>query len=102
MANIAKFERESQMYSLVEQWQNSSVSKKEICRKNNMNIYTFNYWLEKYRKKNKPSEFIEVKTLPEQTNTASSLTVKFTFAGDVSAEVPSEIAVKFMHQLIRI
>ncbi len=65
MANIARLERQTQMYSLVEQWQNSPDSKKEICRKNNLNIYTFNYWLKKYRLKNNPSDFIELKPDPQ-------------------------------------
>ena len=98
MANIAKKERENQMYSLVEKWQNLSSSKKEFCLENNVNIGTFNYWLKKH-KNNKSVEFIEIKTESNNSDFNSKATVRFKFAGNVSAEVPVELAIKFMHQL---
>ena len=98
MANIAKQDRQSKMYSLVEKWQNSSSSKIEICRKNNVNIGTFNYWIKKYKKKNF-SKFIELKPQNINSKTEANTIVKFKFAGNVSAEVPVELALKFMHQL---
>jgi len=86
------------MYSLVEKWNNSSSSKKEICLENNVNIGTFNYWLNKYRK-NKSSEFIELKPESNYSDLESNTVVRFEFSGNISAEVPAELAMKFMHQL---
>ena len=99
MANMAKKERQKQMYLLVEKWQKSSSSKKEICLENNVNVGTFNYWLKKYRK-DKSLEFIEIK--PESNNSDFKFLntiVKFNLAGNITAEVPAELAMKFMHEL---
>ena len=99
MANIAKEERKKQMYSLVEKWQNSSSLKKEFCLENNVNLGTFNYWLNKYRK-NKSSEFIEINPDSNYSDLESNTVVRFKFSGNISAEVPAELAIRFMHQLI--
>ena len=100
MSNIAKQAKQSQMYSLVEKWQNSSSSKTKFCLENNLNIGIFNYWLKKYT--NKSKGFIEIKIEPEKEEFRPILSVKFEFGGNISAEVPAELALKFMHQLISV
>ena len=99
MANIAKQDKQTQMYSLVEKWQNSSSSKKEICLEHKVKVCTFNYWLKKYLK-NKSSEFIELKPESNYSDLESNTVVRFKFSGNISAEVPAELAIRFMHQLI--
>ena len=99
MANIAKQERQTKMYSLVEAWQNSSSSKKEFCLENNITVGIFSYWLKKY-KNTQSLEFVEIKA--ESTQQDSNTIVKFNFSGNICAEVPAELALKFMHQLISV
>ena len=99
MANIAKQDRQTKMYSLVEKWQNTSSSKKEFCLENNVNIGIFSYWLKKY-KNIKPLEFLEIKAESNEQDSNPNVSVKFNFAGNISAEVPAELAIKFMQQLI--
>ncbi len=98
MANITKSERKTQMFSIVEQWQNGSATKKDVCKKHNVNICTFNYWLKKYRSSSVSSDFIELK--PKAQTLIKERIIKFNFSGKVLAEVPADIAINFMHQLI--
>ena len=86
MANIAKEEREIQMYSLVEKWQNLSSSKKEFCLENNVNIGTFNYWLKKH-KNNKSVEFIEPIEAPEVEEIENSVEINQEISTEVEFEV---------------
>jgi len=85
----------SQRYALVELWLNSEEQRSDFCRKHDINVNTFNYWLGKYRKVN---SFIELKT-PEPSVCKSESLIQFSFSGGVSAEVPAELALQFMHQL---
>ncbi len=98
MANITNSERKTQMFLIVEEWQSSSATKKDVCSKYNLNISCFYYWLKKYRASSVFSNFIELKPKIEIPNREA--TIKFTFSGEVSADVPREIAINFMHQLI--
>ena len=98
MANITNFERKAQMFLIVEEWQNSSATKKEVCKTHNINICVFDYWLKKYRALSSSSDFIELK--PKIKTFAKEQTIKFNFSGEVSADVPVELAINFMHQLI--
>ncbi len=98
MANITNSERKTQMFLIVEEWQSSSATKKDVCSKYNLNISCFYYWLKKYRISTAPSDFIELK--PKIPTLSKSQTIKLTFSGKVSADVPSDIAINFMYQLI--
>ena len=102
MSNISTPNRVSQMYSLVEKWQNSSLRKKEFARRNNITVSALNYWSMKYANKNRTLEFTEIQTRAAIPELKADETIKFTFSGNVSAEVSSETALKFMHQLARI
>lgn len=101
MGKINKKERQSEMFSLVEQWHNSKETKKSFSTKHNINIYTFDYWVQKYLLSNNKSDFIELKPTSSIPSKANIQTVKFSFSGDVEAEVPVEFALDFMQQLVR-
>ena len=98
MANIANLERKEQMFSLVEQWHNSSQSQKFFCKEHNINVHTFNYWVKKYRLSSSFADFIELK--PKIKSQKNEQIIKFHFSGEISAEVPAELAIDFMNQLI--
>lgn len=42
--------KKEQMYALVEQWQKSQATKTDFCKAHQINIHTFTYWLQKYKK----------------------------------------------------
>ena len=59
-----------QMYPLVAQWQGSGQSKRQFCADHGLNLHTFNYWLDKYRRSHRPttdSNFLAVSVAPSAT-----------------------------------
>ena len=98
MANITNLDLQKQMFCIIEQWENGSENKKEVCNEHNLSICKFDYWLKKYRNSSVPTNFIEIK--PSQRKLPNEQIIKFYFSGEISAEVPAEIAINFMNQLI--
>ncbi len=92
---MARKKNSEQWISLVERWLGSEMRKSDFCKEQSVNIHTFNYWVKKYRQN---SSFVEVK--PEKTEFCNpEQFVRFSFLGGVSAEVPAELALEFMHQI---
>lgn len=98
MANITNFKLQKEMFGIVEQWEQGSESKKSFCIANNLTICKLDYWLKKYRSTKTPTDFVEIK--PNRKPVKKEQIVKFHFSGGVLAEVPSELAINFMNQLI--
>jgi hypothetical protein len=55
-------EQQSQMYSLVEEWKQSGLTKAEFTAQKSLSYHQFNYWLKKYNK-----EFSSEAAKPEVT-----------------------------------
>lgn len=56
-----KKERQKQMQSLVEQWQQSDYNQREFARMHQVNYYTFRYWIAKLQKTTEtPEGFVEL------------------------------------------
>lgn len=94
-----KFLREKQMFELVEQWQSGDQSKKEFCNHNLININTFQYWLQKYRKKTKQAGFIPVKLTNPSYGTLQQ-EIKLKFPNGVIAEMPTNTDINIIRHLI--
>jgi hypothetical protein len=50
----------AQMSALITAWRSSGVSKKDFCISSNLNLHTFNYWLDKERVTSVSGAFIEL------------------------------------------
>ena len=44
------------MFTLVEQWKQSGITRKEFCRQADIKVGTFAYWVAKYKKDNQQSD----------------------------------------------
>lgn len=56
-----KKERQKQMQSLIEQWQQSDYNQREFARMHQINYYTFRYWIAKLQKTTEtPEDFVEL------------------------------------------
>jgi len=56
--------KKEQMYSLVEIWQSGTQSKTAYCQSIQINIHTFTYWVQKY-KKEKDGLRLRLQTTPD-------------------------------------
>ncbi len=82
-----------EMYPLVSKYYNGSLSKKEYCKKNKINISSMNYWITKYRKDQLPDnnesspEFIPVE-IEESHSQINSVTAR------VELDLPYGVKIK--------
>ena len=98
MANITNLSKQEQMFRIIEQWQQGVESKKIVCNNHNLTICKFDYWLKKYRSSKIHTDFIEIK--PIKKVAPKERIVNFRFSGEVLVEVPLDLAIDFMNQLI--
>ena len=93
---MSKEERTQQMYSLVEQWQQSGESQKSFAQGRQINLYTFRYWINKKLKtQDAPSGFVE---LTGSTGTPISLR----YPNGVELLLPSTVPMGLLKGLIQL
>ena len=76
------------MFSLVDQWKISGVTKKAFCVKQNINTNTFSYWVAKRRRADQPSNgfaMVDVK------GTRPSDSVTITYPNGVVVSCPANL-----------
>ncbi len=58
---MSKSKKRSEMFSIVEQWQQSGMSQKAFSQEKGINIYTLRYWINKSsRQQNESSGFVQL------------------------------------------
>jgi len=59
---MSKSKKRKEMFSIVEQWQQSGMSQKAFSRANGINVYTLRYWINKSsQRQNELSGFVQLK-----------------------------------------
>ncbi len=60
-----------EMFSLVTKWQDSGINQRDFCDRHDLSIYTFHYWLRRYKQEYSSSEngFMAVEVNPEKLTT---------------------------------
>jgi hypothetical protein len=98
MANIKANNSKETMFSLILEWQNSSISKKQFCEQTKVGYHTFNYWHKRFRSENeniKPG-FTEYKIIDQKVQP----NIRLTFPNGVIVELPSGASPNMIHYLI--
>ncbi len=95
------------MYSLVSSWQQSDQSKSDYCQEQQINIHTFSYWVQKYKKTNgekkekpKTEKFISLQV--ESGVEHRTAGVELCYPNGVRLRLESQPAVSYLESLIRI
>ena len=104
MAKVKNYQRQVQMFDLVEQWQRSSQNRKQFCRDHSININTFTYWQQKYKKnesENNNSKFVELK-ITENKSKISDSQIKLIYPNGVQAEIPTNTNIGLIRSLINL
>ena len=97
-------QRQVQMFELVEQWRNSSQNRKQFCRDHSININTFTYWQQKYKKNesgNNNSKFVELKITKNKPKISDS-PIKLIYPNGVQAEIPTNTNIALIRSLINL
>src|SRR5690625_5770304 len=77
------------MFTLVEQWKQSGITRKEFCRQADIKVGTFAYWVAKYKKDNQQSDpggFVRVEASAQPASR-----VEITYPNGRSEEHTSEL-----------
>jgi hypothetical protein len=96
MANIRKPELRDTMYTLIREWQASTIDKRNFCAQAQIGMHKFNYWLKKYKDQmpDKLPGFTSYRIIDQPS------TIRLSFPNGVVAELPAGGDFLFVHQLI--
>lgn len=89
--------RTEQMQSIIEQWEQSGQSQRAFAQANNINYYTFRYWIEKLYKKELHSGFIE---LPNVSSGNSAICLRY--PNGVELLLPGQTPLSTLKGLIKL
>jgi len=89
--------QQSYMYSLVEEWKQSDLTKAEFSALKSLSYHQFNYWLKKYNKEidtEQPKPEVSFFSIPENTNKEKKQSVsKFTDCKTMQIDLPGGIII---------
>lgn len=85
--------RQTEMLSLIEQWQESGKSQQLFCQEHNLTYTTFYYWLKRYRRGIDENNF-----LPVEVSSGSHLEIRY--PGGVVLQLPAETRLSTLKQLL--
>lgn len=100
MANFHKPERQQEMFKIVELWQNSKMSKKELCLQKQINQNTFEYWVQKYKKSNTKNNLFVKLVTDNTSSTLSEQTIELQYPNGVTLKLPPQTEIGFIQKLI--
>lgn len=103
--------KKTEMYPLVEAWQNSQQSKVEFCEAKSINVHTFTYWLQKYKieqseKINPPSKNkflpLQIKKPPTSSTATSPATIEIQYPNGIQLRIHQQVDTQFLTTLLQI
>ena len=81
-------EARHQMFALIEQWQQSSLTQKAFCQQQSLRYYVFHYWYKRYREQQAGTE-------DNATSFVRLQITKPSFTGGVEINYPGGIRLIF-------
>jgi len=96
------------MYELVKAWESSTQSKSAFCESASINIHTFTYWHQKYKKEFKkekgPSQGPNFLPLQIEKTSAvpPAITIDLHYPNGVRLSVPQRVGISYLVQLLQI
>jgi hypothetical protein len=89
-------DRINKMQQLVTRWQVSGKSQRAFAAENNLNYYTFRYWVDKLVKSKESGGFIQI-----YTRSTGKFTLCVRYPNGIELYLPSGTPAKTILQLIR-
>lgn len=79
MRNDQGIEHSRKMLGMIEEWQNSGITKKEFCEAHNIPQWKFYYWLKRYNQKGNdvPGHFVPVSTGKKKPSQTTGLEIQY-------------------------
>ena len=93
MKNQESTQRQEEMLSLIEQWQESGKTQQVFCQEHDLTFTTFYYLLKRYRRGLDESNF-----LPVEISSGSHIEIRY--PGGVVLQLPGETRLSALKQLL--
>lgn len=95
MKNQERLNKEEEMLTLIEQWQESGKTQQSFCRDHNLAFSKFYYWLKRYRRGMDYSTF-----LPVEISQSLNTNIEIRYPDGVILQLPSSIKLSVLKQLL--
>ena len=93
MKKQERINRQEEMLSLIEQWQESDKTQQTFCQEHDLTYTTFYYWLRRYRRQVEESSF-----LPIEISSGSHIEIRY--PGGVVLQLPTATRLSTLKQLL--
>jgi len=99
-------DRQTQMFSLIQECHQSTLTRKEFCKHHSISSNCFYYWQKKYREqtrqKDTPASFIRIGTRNGHSKwPVAGLPIVLTYPNGVSLQIPTNTPLSVIGSLIR-
>jgi transposase-like protein len=85
--------RQTDMFSLIEQWQESGKTQQAFCQEHDITFSTFYYWLKRYRRGIEESNF-----LPVEISSGSNIEIRY--PDGIILQLPAAVKLSTLKQLL--
>ena len=93
MKKQERINRQEEMLSLIEQWQNSGKTQQIFCQEHDLTYTTFYYWLRRYRRQLEESSFLPIEI-------SSGANIEIRYPGGVILQLPAATKLATLKQLL--
>jgi transposase-like protein len=93
MKKQERINRQEEMLSLIEQWQESGKSQQLFCQEHDLTYTTFYYWLRRYRRQVEESNFLPIEI-------SSGAHIEIRYPGGVILQLPAATKLATLKQLL--
>jgi predicted acetyltransferase len=93
MKKQERINRQEEMLSLIEQWQESGKTQQTFCQEHDLTYTTFYYWLRRYRRELDESSF-----LPVEISSGSYIEIRY--PGGIILQLPAITRLSILKQLL--
>jgi transposase-like protein len=87
--------RQTDMLSLIEQWQESGKPQQVFCKEHDITFSTFYYWLKRYRRGIEESNF-----LPVEISSGSNIEIRY--PDGIILQLPAAVKLSTLKQLLNL
>ena len=87
--------RQTDMLSLIEQWQESGKTQQAFCQEHDITFSTFYYWLKRYRRGIDENSFLPVEI-------SSGINIEIRYPDGIVLQLPAAVKLSTLKQLLNL
>ncbi len=95
MKKHERINRQAEMFSLIDKWQESGKAQQSFCQEHEITFTTFYYWLRRYRREIDESNF-----LPVEISSGSNIEIRY--PDGIILQLPAATKLSTLEQLLHL